>query len=227
MAAKTSAKTSTKSKSTSVKWTKEKIRDAYIRTILIEGKQPNSVFKFTDNLGLPESEFYTFYSSFDAIENEVFQEMMTATLKSVQGDTQYAEFSAREKLLTFYYAHIEVLVKQRSLVAMKWPELKRRPTTPDWLKGYKEAFLSYARTIVGDAIEGEEIKERRYISDKYDKAFWLQLMFVIDYWIKDTSADFENTDAAIEKAVNLSFQLLSDSTLDSIVDFAKFLWQSK
>jgi len=204
-----------------------KVRDAYLRTTLLEGKQPNSVFKFTDDLGMPEAEFYTFYSSFDAIENEVFREMMVSTLKTVQDDSQYQAFSAREKLLTFYFAHLEVLVKQRSLVAMKWPELKRRPTTPEWLKGYKEAFLTYARTIVGEAIEGEEIKERRYISDKYDKAFWLQLMFVIDFWIRDTSTEFENTDAAIEKAVNLSFQLLSDSTLDSIVDFAKFLWQSK
>ena len=219
------AKTTTKTKS--AKWTKEKIRDAYIRAILLEGKRPNSVFKFTDDLGMPESEFYTFYSSFDAIENAVFQEMMESTLKSVQGDSQYAEFSAQEKLLTFYYAHLEVLVNQRSLVAMKWHELKMKPNTPEWLKGYKEAFLNYARTIVGDAIQGEEIKERRYISDKYDKAFWFQLMFVVDFWVRDTSADFENTDAAVEKAVNLSFQLLSDSTLDSIVDFAKFIWQSK
>lgn len=218
-------KTSTKAKT--AKWTKEKIRDAYIRATLLAGERPNSVFKFTDDLGIPEAEFYEFYSSFDAIENDVFQEMMVSTLKSVQSDSQYAEFSAREKLLTFYYAHLEVLVKQRSLVGMKWHELKMRPTTPEWLKGYKQAFIEYARTIVGDAIEGEEIKERRYISDKYDKAFWFQLMFVIDFWIRDTSANFENTDAAVEKAVNLSFQLLSDSTLDSIVDFAKFLWQSK
>lgn len=220
-------KASTKLKSTSAKWTKEKIRDAYIRTILLEGKQPNSVFRFTDDLGMPESKFYTFYSSFDAIENEVFKDMMSSTIESVTGDSGYAEFSAREKLLTFYYAHLEVLMEHRSLVAIKAPELRRKPTTPEWLKGYKEIFLNFARSIVGDAIQSEEIKERRFISDKYDKAFWFQLMFVIDFWIRDTSADFQNTDAAIEKAVNLSFQLLNDTTLDSIVDFAKFLWQSR
>lgn len=52
-------------------------------------------------------------------------------------------------------------------------------------------------------------------------------MFVVDYWIKDTSSGFEQTDAAIEKAVNLSFELLSESTLDRALDFVKFLWQSK
>jgi len=218
-------KTTTKSKS--AKWTKEKLREAYIRFTLLEGERPRSVFKFVDDLGVSESEFYTFYSSFDAIENEVFQEMMETTLKSLRGDVQYAGFTAREKLLTFYYAHLEVLVKQRSFVSLKWQELKKRPTTPEWLKGYKQTFINYARTVISEAIESEEIKERRYISDKYDKAFWFQLMFVVDFWVKDTSPNFENTDAAVEKAVNLSFQLLGDSTLDSIVDFAKFLWQSK
>lgn len=217
----------TKAKPTASKWTKEKVRDAYIKGLLLEGNRPNSVFKFTDDLGMPESEFYTFYSSFDSIENDVFTGMMADTITSVQSDEAYAQFSAQEKLLTFYYAHLQVLLAKRSFVTLKWPELKRRATTPEWLKGYKEAFLNYARSVVGEAIEADEIKERPYISDKYDKAFWLQLMFVVDYWTKDTSADFENTDAAIEKAVNLSFQLLRDTTIDGIIDFAKFLWQSK
>ncbi len=217
----------TKAKSTSAKWTKEKVRDAYIKTLLLEGKQPNSVFKFADDLGMPETTFYTFYTSFDAIENDVFKDMMAETINSVQSDKAYAEFSAQEKLLTFYYAHLQILLAKRSFVALKWPELKKRTTTPDWLKGYKEAFLTYARSIVGSGIQSDEIKDRPFIADRYDKAFWLQLMFVVDFWVKDTSAEFERTDAAIEKAVNLSFQLLGDTTIDSILDFAKFLWQSK
>jgi len=216
-----------KTKTTTAKWTIEKVRDAYIKTILLEGKRPNSVFAFADELGMPESEFYTFYSSFEAIENAVFETMMTETISSIKKDSAYAEFTAQEKLLTFYFAHLQVLKGRRSLVAIKWPELKKRTTTPDWLSGYKLSFLAYARSIIGDAIQSDEIKERPFLSERYDKAFWLQLMFVVDFWLKDTSADFERTDAAVEKAVHLSFQLLGDSTLDSIVDFAKFLWQSK
>ena len=216
-----------KTKTTSAKWTKGKVKDAYIKTILLEGSRPSSVFKFADDLGIPESEFYTFYSSFEAIENAVFEDMMAETLKSIRSDAAYAEFSAQEKLLTFYFAHLQVLKERRSLLAMKWPELKKRATTPDWLKGYKTAFRNYARTIIGDAIQSDEIKERPFLSERYDQAFWIQLMFVVDFWLKDTSSDFERTDAAVEKAVHLSFQILGDSTIDSIVDFAKFLWQSK
>jgi hypothetical protein len=102
-----------------------------------------------------------------------------------------------------------------------------QPRTPKQLEGYKKSFMTFAMEIVVEGIEKEEIKERQYISERYDKAFWLQLAFVVNYWIGDSSKDFEQSDAAVEKAVNLSFQLLGDSTLDSVVDFAKFLWQSK
>jgi len=50
---------------------------------------------------------------------------------------------------------------------------------------------------------------------------------VLRYWIKDDSERFEMTDAAIEKAVNLSFQLISSGTLDSILDFGKFVFARK
>jgi hypothetical protein len=110
---------------------------------------------------------------------------------------------------------------------LRWKGLKDNIKTPESLKSYKDHFLKYAKGIVSEGINTDEIKERMFISDRYDQAFWLKLVFVIDFWIKDTSPDFEQTDAAIEKAVNLSFELLSESTLDRAIDFVKFLWQSK
>jgi len=55
----------------------------------------------------------------------------------------------------------------------------------------------------------------------------LQLLFVIGFWIKDDSIAFEKTDAAIEKAVNLSFDLMGKGPLDAMLDFGKFLYQNK
>jgi hypothetical protein len=40
----------------------------------------------------------------------------------------------------------------------------------------------------------------------------------------DESRDFEDTDAAIEKGVNLGFDLMKENTLDKAFDLAKFLW---
>lgn len=213
---------------TAPKWTDRKIADAYLKVLLTEGKRPSSVFLFADSLGMSEEKFYSYFSSFDAIENQIFTDIISKTLKDIKSDEGYKSFSARDKLLTFYYAHIEHLKANRSLISLKWKQVKRNPSiSPAWIKGYRETFLEFARQIVFDAIANGEIKQRPFLSDRYDKAFWVQLAFVVHFWVNDDSPEFERTDAAIEKAVNLSFQLLSDTTIDSLFDFAKFMWHSK
>jgi hypothetical protein len=39
-------------------------------------------------------------------------------------------------------------------------------------------------------------------------------------------ANFEKTDAAIEKSVNLAFDLIGKGILDNALDFGKFLYQN-
>ena len=56
-------------------------------------------------------------------------------------------------------------------------------------------------------------------------AFWQQMLFVLGFFAKDDTVDFERTDAAVEKAVTLSFDLVGRNTLDSAVDFVRFLVQ--
>lgn len=222
----TKAKTTTK-KTAKAKITPKHLIDAYLKYVLTEGKQPPSIFKFAHDLGISEAEFYSHFTSFESIEKGVWEDLMSETLQAIEKDSNYESFNAREKLLSFYYTHLEVLKGRRSFIMMRWSGLKESMKTPDALKPYKEHFLKFAKRITVEGINGDEIKERSFISDRYNQAFWLQLVFVIDFWVKDTSPDFEQTDAAIEKAVNLSFELLSESTLDRAVDFVKFLWSSK
>lgn len=214
-------------KTTTKKPTAKTISDAYIKRLLIHGEMPKSVFAFADELGMSEKDFYDFFSSFEALEEGIWKGFMDDTLKAIHKDENYKGFTAREKLLAFYFTHLEVLKENRSYVVMRWPEVKKTPKMPKWLKHYKEAYYEYAREVIAEGMEGGEIKDRKYLSERYDKALWVQLVFVVDYWCNDTSKDFENSDAAIEKAVTLSFQLLGESALDNALDFAKFIWQSK
>ena len=47
------------------------------------------------------------------------------------------------------------------------------------------------------------------------------------FWKEDNSPGFEKTDAAIEKSVNLAFDLIGKGAVDSAIDFAKFMYQNK
>ena len=95
------------------------------------------------------------------------------------------------------------------------------------MKEFKEKFKDFASDIIMEGKETQEIANRPVISDRYDEALWIQVLFVLKYWLDDNSPRFEKTDAAIEKSVNLAFDLMGKSALDSFLDFAKFLYQNK
>lgn len=206
---------------------KSDLTDSYVRYLLTKGEPPASVFVFAEENGISERQFYAHFSSFEALEVFVWTQMMEKTMDALRRDENFAGFSAREQLLSFYYTHLEILLTSRSYIVMKWPEVRKNIQLPTYLKGYKEQFMAFAKDVVERGIEKDEIKYRARLSERYDKAFWLQLAFLIDFWCRDNSSGFEQSDAAVEKVVNLTFQLLGESALDSAIDLAKFLWQNK
>ncbi len=208
-------------------WTTEKITEAFIHHVLREGHPPRSEFAFAESLGMSEAEFYSFFTSFEALEQAIWTGLMEDTLNALEQDENFASFSAREKLLAFYFTHLEVMLKHRSYIRLRRKSLRQSPRVPHWLGGYKEKFLEFASGILAEGMEQMEVKDRPLIGSQYNKGLWVQLLFVLDFWCRDNSPEFEQTDAAIEKAVNLSFQLLGESALDSMIDFAKFLMQSR
>ncbi|ASZ12969.1 hypothetical protein KTO58_09500 [Chitinophaga pendula] len=203
------------------------IRDAYKIYWLEHGKKPASVFALCKLIESPEADFYSHYSSFESIEADIWLDIFQRTLDQLVTEETYQQYTAQEKLLAFYFLWVQQLKAERSYILLQqdryqFPALQLRQ-----LSAFKKAFLEYASGLIKEGYVSAEIKERKYISDKYVHGFWMQALFVLKYWIDDTSANFEMTDAAIEKAVNLSFQLIQSNTLDSLLDFGKFILTRK
>lgn len=203
---------------------KQQIREAYKLYWLENGKKPVSVFTFCKILNISETEFYSFYNSLEAVEKDIWLAIFEDTVSGLREDGVYQNYSVREKLLAFYFLWVQKLKENRSYILQQKALLKFPELPQDRLETFRKAFYEYIRELVKEAYQTGEIKERKYISDQYVHGFWLQALFVLNYWIKDTSEQFELTDAAIEKAVNLSFQLVSSNTLDSLLDFGKFIF---
>ncbi|QDH79727.1 TetR/AcrR family transcriptional regulator [Echinicola soli] len=205
-----------------------KIIDAYKTYILEHGKSPASVFKFTNELKMKEVDFYAFFSSFTAVKRAVWQKIFLVTLAALESQEVYKEYSSREKLLAFFYTWIEELKHNRSyLLVLYGVHQLPGQSLPQELQGFRNDFKEYVKGVLSEGEENDEIAKRPYLSDKYDEALWLQVLFVFRFWIKDHSDGFEKTDEAIEKSVNLAFDLMGKSALDTFVDFAKFLYQSR
>ena len=67
----------------------EKIRKAYTEYVLENGKQPTSVFQFAKKLKIAEADFYTHYTSFDAIEADIWLTFFTDARTTVDADETY------------------------------------------------------------------------------------------------------------------------------------------
>jgi hypothetical protein len=224
--------------------TPEKIRKAYVEYVLENGKQPISVFQFAKKLKIAEADFYTDYASFDAIEADVWLSLFIDAKTTVEADDTYQGYSVREKVLAFYYTWIELLKANRSFVAYSYDRLRsemvatspiakvrqragRQVGTSRVLYPFKNAFIDYARDLLAEGRESKEVEPRPFLTDRYPNALWGQTLYLLDFWLRDVSKNFEKTDTAIEKTVNTSFDLIGRSPLDSLFDLAKFMYQNK
>ena len=203
-----------------------KIKDAYIEYVLLNGHEPASVFQFAKHLKISEGKFYEYFNSFKALQKAIWQGFFEDVVNKLVSDEMYKKYNSREKLLAFYFTWIEVLKNNRSYVLLSLSQTSKSEVNPDYLKTFRHSYISYINGLLEEARESQEIVDRKFISDKYQEGLWLQLLFVLRFWGGDESPAFEKTDAAIEKAVNLSFELMGKGPLESIVDFAKFIYQN-
>jgi len=104
--------------------------------------------------------------------------------------------------------------------------LKKQPkglTTPRVFEKLKEIFDNFAEEIIKEGIDSAELSDRKFFSKRYKDALWVQFVFVLNFWIHDNSTGFEKSDEAIEKGVNVTFDLFQRSPIDNLLEYGKFL----
>ena len=106
-------------------------------------------------------------------------------------------------------------------------EVKKTELQPALLHEARTLFIQFLNGLLGEAKTKEEVVSRPLIGEKYADALWVQFRFILDFWKNDSSPQFEKTDQAIEKSVNVSFDLMGKSALDGLFDLAKFLYQNR
>jgi AcrR family transcriptional regulator len=204
------------------------ILEGFVSHVLEHGKEPASIFKFAKDLKIKEAEFYNYFTSFDAIKSAIWVALFEETHRQLEEQEVYKEYAVREKFLSFLFTWVEELKKNRSyLLSLYGNKVTTFKNLPTDTREFKEKFSDFASELILEGKETQEIASRPLITEKYDEALWLQVGFVFRYWLDDTSPRFEKTDAAIEKSVNFAFDLMGKSALDSFLDLAKFLYQSK
>ena len=203
--------------------TAEELQNAYVDYVLTHGAPPTSVYIFARNNNLSEEEFYNFFGSFEGIEESIWTDLTSKALIAVQSQEIWEQYTSREKTLAFFYGFTELLKSKRSFALYTLKKSAGTIGTPAVLKGSKNLFEIFASNIIQQGLETRELADRRFLSKRYKDALWVQFAFIINFWSKDNSAGFEKTDEAIEKGINVTFDLFEKSPLDSLIDYGKFM----
>lgn len=209
---------------------KAQIKQAYFEFVRRENQPPASVFIFTEKLGLPEAEFYQFYPNFAAIDRDIWADYGRQAREKAASEPVWATYGAREKLLAFYYTLLELLKQNRSYALMSLRRsLSRQPgyAALRVLEDFEREFKDFVMGILEEGRRSGEVASRAFVTQGYPRFFYRQALFVLGYFAKDESVNFERTDDAVEKAVTLSFDLVGRNSFDSAVDFVRFLVQKR
>lgn len=201
---------------------RQRIEDAYLYELKAEGRPPVSIFKLCLALGISERDFFSEYSSLEAVEQHWWCGMMDRVIVSVESGAAWADFSARQRMLAFLFAFTTAALGHRSLLLLRLGHAGPLKSVPEW-SALEDRFELFAKTLLRQGCQNGEIVSRGPVSAIYPKALRLLLRSVISFNLKDDSANFERTDAFIEKTVTVFFDLMGRQVLDSGFDLLRFL----
>ena len=102
---------------------RERILAAYIERLKEEGRPPATVFRFCRDLGITEGDFFAEFASFDAVEGEWWRQLVERVVQAVETGPEWAEFSARQRWLTFLFAFQDAALEHRSMLLLRFASL--------------------------------------------------------------------------------------------------------
>ena len=201
-------------------------RESFIEFTLENNRPPASPYELAKFVKTQEDTFYEEYGNINALAGDIWNGFFEDTKSQIEADEQYQSFSVREKLLAFYYTWLENLKKYRSFISLI-SDGKKMWENKEQFASFKTNFQTYAQDLLNEALETGEAENRNFLNSTYPTLLWADTMYILRFWLKDTSKNFEQTDAAIEKAINLFFDIIGKTFLDSLFDFAKFAFQNR
>lgn len=198
------------------------ILQIYRQYVLEKGEPPASVFALCQTVGMSEADFYRQYASLKSLDAAVFADWAKRAWDKQCASPEHENYNARQRLLGFYYNLLDLALEQRSFLLMQFPK-RATGLLDSRMQRLETVIAAIGDSIVTRALETGEFSKRAKLSDYYSKAFFPHFGLVVRYYLRDESHGFEDTDAFVDKTVDLLFQTLGEQIIDSAIDLARFV----
>ncbi len=213
----------TTKKTTKKQWSADDIISSYMEYVLDHGTAPVSIYKFCKDAQQTEAHFYTHFGSFESLKQHIWVALYDSTVATLHKDKDFENYPNKEKILSFFYTMFGNLTANRSYVLVALHEHKAILKNLEQLKELRLKIKSFAKELIETSNDEKAYKITKNPVSLFSEGTWMQFLFILKYWMDDTSAGFEKTDVAIEKSVKAIFDVFETTPLDSLIDFGKFL----
>jgi len=205
----------------------DKIISYFMTDVLETNEEPKNIYTFCTKHNIDESQFYSFFGSFESLKETIWLKFFENAIAAMSKDSKIESYSNKEKLLTLYFTLFEILTLNRTYVLFYLKENKEGLKNLKSLKQFRNHFKEYIVSIINsnETIVSERIN--KITEPVFSEGAWIQFLFLLKFWIDDTSKSFEKTDILIEKSVNTVVDLLDTKQLENLFDLGKFLWKEK
>jgi AcrR family transcriptional regulator len=198
---------------------------AFMTDTLEAERFPVSVYKFCKEHKISETDFYAHFGSLESLQKEIWISFFNQTHELLEKDEAYRDFGNREKLLSFFFTFFELLGLNRSYVLFTLRQQGSQLQELDQLRGLRRVYKTFAKELILEANSEKSNRFTRHNPEVFSEGAWLQLLFLLRFWMRDGSPGFEKTDMAIEKSVNTIFDVFDNTPLERVLDFGKFLYK--
>ena len=207
------------------KITEDDIIGMYMDYVLEHETVPKSIYKFCKTNKIEETVFYGFFGSVDGIQKAIWNKFYMNTEALLLKNKEYDGFSNKAKMLSFFYTFFEMLTLNRSYVLFTLREDRNMMKNMQQLKGLRGHIKGFATDLIDDGNVDKNSKLTQHNPFIFSEGAWLQFLFVLKFWMKDSSPGFEKTDIVIEKSINTIFDVFDNTPLENIIDLGKFLYK--
>ena len=209
------------------KITASEIITFYMDYVVDHQVKPESIEDFAQIHQFDDVVFYEHFTSFKDLEKTIYNMLFENSLAILKQSPEYYSFSKKDKLLSFYYTFFENLALNREFVKQNLKGLENQFKALSTFSKLKKSFTTFIDELnletISLNVDSIETIQKKAIRE----SAWVQFLFVMRFWLDDTSEAFEKTDILIEKSINTGVELLDTKSLYNIIDLAKFLYKEK
>lgn len=199
----------------------------YMNDVLEDNHNTKNVYVFCKNNNIEEVDFYSFFGSLDGVKQAIWTKFLENAIATLQKDENYDNYPNKNKLLSFYFTIFEILTLNRSYVMYSLTENKEGMKNMKDFKGFRNQLKDFVKDIMDTSTTENQGRVSKITKPIFSEGAWIQFLFILKFWMDDTSKSFEKTDIIIEKSVNTVVDLLETKPLENLFDLGKFIWKEK